>query len=374
MKRYGELGAARRHDSWLRWSMIAVLSISSVAWAGDKPADSTKLSLAERAQIASEVGATLKTFYVFPDKAAMLDLSLKQAVTNNELPAKASGPEFAEALTAFLQEKSGDMHLEVRYFPESLPPDSGGEEPSKEEQEAEWREHRRVNFGFDQVARFKGNIGYLALTEFGRPAQVKSRIAAAMDLLGDTEALIIDLRKTGGGDPDSVMLLASYLFDKPTHLNDIYWREGDRTESRWTTKSVAGKRYGEARKIYVLTSQRTFSAGEDFAYALKYAGRATLIGETTGGGAHPGNPRRVNEHFMMFVPNGRAINPVTKTDWEGVGVKPDVDVPADEALAKAEILALGDLIAAEKDPEWKHRLEKRRSELAGTDKAVGMAH
>src|SRR3569623_1561213 len=107
------------------------------------------------------------------------------------------------------------------------------------------------------------------------------------------------------------MLFASYFFDHPAHLNDIYWREGDKTEARWTQEKVPGVRYGQSRPVYILTSHDTFSAGEDFAYGMKYAGRATQVGETTGGGAHPGSPRRLNEHFMMFVPDGRAINPVT---------------------------------------------------------------
>jgi C-terminal processing protease CtpA/Prc len=184
-----------------------------------------------------------------------------------------------------------------------------------------------------------------------------------MTLLGDTEALIIDLRECEGGDPDTVTLLASYLFDKPTHLNDIYFRDENRTQERWTTPTVAGKRYGEARRIYLLTSSDTASGCEDFAYALKNAGRAKLFGETTAGAAHAGSPSRLSAHFMMFVPSGRPINPVTHTDWEGAGITPDVHVPAKKALVAAQVAILKEMLATESDPVKKEKIKRRISEL-----------
>lgn len=126
---------------------------------------------------------------------------------------------------------------------------------------------------------------------------------------------------------------------------------------------MPGQRYGEARKLYLLTGADTFSGCEDFAYALKYSGRATLIGKKTGGGAHAGSPQRLGAHFAMFVPSGRPINPVTHSNWEGTGVAPDVEVTEDEALAAAEIAALKHLIAAETDADWKQRLQHRLADL-----------
>src|SRR5262249_7175677 len=156
--------------------------------------------------------------------------------------------------------------------------------------------------------------------------------AAAMNFLANTDALIVDVRRNGGGSPHGVALLCSYFFDEtPVHLNSLYWRKGDRTEEFWTRKDVAGKRY-TGTPIYVLTSGRTFSAAGEFTDNLQTRKRAAVVGETTGGGAHPGGMRWINEHFIMFVPSGRAINPVTKTNWEGTGVEPDVAVDADRAL------------------------------------------
>jgi len=166
-------------------------------------------------------------------------------------------------------------------------------------------------------------------------------VAAAMNFVNNTDALIIDMRSNGGGNPAMVALVCSYLFGaEPVHLNDLYWREGDSTHQWWTLPYVPGKRYGDKRPVYLLTAKRTFSAAEEFTYNLKNLKRATIIGETTGGGAHPGGVFRINEHFGMFVPTGRAISPITKTNWEGTGVTPDISVPADQALLVARSMAL----------------------------------
>jgi len=124
----------------------------------------------------------------------------------------------------------------------------------------------------------------------------------------------------------------------------------------WTSDVVDGPRYGSTRKVYLVTSHDTFSAGEDFSYALKNLKRATLVGETTGGGAHPGQPRRLAEHFAAFVPSGRSISPITHTDWEGTGVSPDIQASADDALDVAHRLALKDALAVETDPEIRESL------------------
>ena len=161
-----------------------------------------------------------------------------------------------------------------------------------------------------------------------------------MSKIADAEILIIDLRQNSGGSPHGVALMTSYLFGKkPVHLNDIHYRSEDRTESFHTSPNAPGKHFGRRKPIFVLTSGATFSAGEEFAYNLKALRRATIVGEVTGGGAHPTEFVRVSDHWGVALPSARAINPVTKTNWEGTGVQPDVEAPADEALAKALELA-----------------------------------
>lgn len=311
--------------------------------------------------IAAVVGQ-LERAYVFPDKGKAMAADLRARRQHGEFDGVAGASAFAEVLTKVLRENSHDGHLEVRYMP--LAADGAAAAAGVQGVDADERiEERRFNFGVSDVQRLKGNIGYIDVHQFGRPDGAVPRIAAAMALVADTATLVVDLRQCSGGDPETVMAFASYLYDKPTHLNDVYWRDDGRLERRWTSATVAGRRYGQSRPVYLLTSSDTFSGCEDLAYALKNNRRAVLVGEATGGGAHAGSPQRLTPQFMMFVPTGRPINPVTHTDWEGVGVAPDVAVSADKALDTAQVAALTAMIAKESDPLWKVKLQKRLDQL-----------
>jgi C-terminal processing protease CtpA/Prc len=156
-----------------------------------------------------------------------------------------------------------------------------------------------------------------------------------MAKLADVSALIVDLRENGGGSPAMVAHISSYLFSKRTHLNDLWERRGNKTTEFWTKPELPGRKVGDNVPVYVLTASRTFSGAEEFTYNLKNLKRATIVGETTGGGAHPVSGHRINDHFMIGVPFARAINPYSKTNWEGTGVAPDVKVPAADAMTTA---------------------------------------
>ena len=194
------------------------------------------------------------------------------------------------------------------------------------------------NCGFRKAEVLDGNVGYLKFDFFANPDLCGATASAAMNFLASTRALIIDMRENSGGSPPMVALVASYLLPPHTHINDLWTRSTDSTEQFFTRDSVAGRHYGVDKPVYMLTSHDTFSGGEEFTYDLKTQQRATIIGETTGGGAHPVRGRRIDDHFMIGVPFARAINPITRTNWEGTGVEPDIKVPADQALAKAQEL------------------------------------
>ena len=164
-----------------------------------------------------------------------------------------------------------------------------------------------------------------------------------MTLLASTDALLIDVRRNRGGSPAAVALICTYLFDGPTHLSDIYFREGDRTEQVWTLPYVPGPAFGADKPVYVLTGPDTFSAGEDLAYTLQQLGRARTVGETTRGGAHPREQYRVDTHLDVTISFARSINLVSGTNWEGTGVRPDVPAPAADAFERAYRLALEDI-------------------------------
>ena len=225
----------------------------------------------------------------------------------------------------------------------------------------------QTNFGFERIERLAGNIGYLDLRGFLPPEFIGDTAAAAMTFLAGTEALIIDLRQNGGGSPDGVALMASYFFGpQPERLNDIYDRPSDQTRQYWTQPYVPGKRF-VGKEVYLLTSTRTFSGAEDFSYALKNLKRAVIVGEVTGGGAHPGGPRRVNDHFFVSVPSGRSISAITHTDWEATGVEPDVKVAAARALATAHLMALEKRLPSVTDARMKSEIttaiERLKKEL-----------
>jgi len=323
---------------------------------------------ATRTQVIDTILKRLNESYVFPDIAKKMETSIRERVANKEYDQITSAKQLATTLTNDLQAISHDKHLRVRYSHEAIPERGERREPTAEERDQRKRDLTWMNHGFSKVERLRGNIGYLEFLNFMDEELGAETVAAAMNFVNGTDALIIDMRNNGGGNPAMVALVCSYLFGpEPVHLNDLYWREGNRTDEFWTRKEVPGKRYLN-KDVYVLTSKRTFSGAEEFSYNLKNLKRATIIGETTGGGAHPGGGFRISEHFGMFIPTGRAISPITKTNWEGTGVTPDVNVPADQALLVARIMALKKSIPTIANPDRKaamgEELQNLEKELA----------
>ncbi|MGI5505893.1 S41 family peptidase [Lentzea sp. CA-135723] len=274
----------------------------------------------------------LASYYVFPDTANEIAKVLRARLEEGAYSTVDDDEAFAAAVTADLQSVNGDKHLRLLYSAEEVP-ETG--------QESAWdpvayrKEAEQDAFGIRRLERLEGNVGLLELSLLHDAEIATPAIIAAMTLLAHTNALIIDLRNNGGGDPHTVALVCSYLFDEQVHLNDIYNRPEDTTHQFWTLPHVPGPKFGGKKPVYVLTSARTFSGAEELSYNLQQNERATLIGETTKGGAHPGDRYRVGPHLKSAVPNGRAINPISGTNWEGVGVVPHIQVPADEAFAVA---------------------------------------
>ena len=315
------------------------------------------IDAATRTAVIENLVKELNDGYVFPETAKKMESSVKNRLSAKEYEGITSARAFAEKLTADLQAISNDKHLRVRFSAQPIPVRKERNEPTAAEKEQNAWFTKRMNYGFERVERMNGNIGYIDLRGFSDDEAGAETVAAAMRFLANTEALIFDLRQNGGGNPAMVALISSYLFaDKPVHLNSLYSRRTDKTEEYWTKPELAKSRFPN-KEVYVLTSNRTFSAGEEFTYNLKNLKRATIIGETTGGGAHPGGVVRLHDHFGVFVPSGRAINPISKTNWEGTGVEPDVKVPKEQALKVAYLAALNKSLANIKDEQVKNGLK-----------------
>jgi retinol-binding protein 3 len=311
---------------------------------------------ATRAKVVEGAIDRLKAAYVFPEVAEKMARSLRDRLERKEYDGINSARELADALTKHLQEVSHDKHLRVLYSAEPFP--SRPEAPSPEDRARGLAEERRRNFGFERVERLDGNVGYIDLRGFSGSPEAGPTAVAAMNFVAGTDALLFDLRRNGGGSPAMIGLISSYLFDDVVHLNDFYWRESNETRQFWTSPHVDGQRYGGTKPVFVLTSNRTFSAAEEFTYNLKNLKRATIVGEATGGGAHPGGVRRITDHFGIWVPAGRAINPITKTNWEGTGIEPDIKVEAALALQTAHLEALKKVRETATDARHREQLDR----------------
>jgi hypothetical protein len=301
-------------------------------------------------EIIKSLSEKLRSYYIFPEIAEQICLCLRKHLEAGEYADITEGDFFALALTLHLQEVNHDEHLWVRWHPELLP---DGDGPLRLNQE--WRHEQRLeaslnNYGFYKLERLPGNVGYIDIHYFHRPAWGGDTAVAALTFLANTNALIIDLRNCLGGYPGMIALISSYFFsEEPIHLDSIYWREEDITQQYWTLPYIPGKRYGE-KPVFILVSKITFSGGEEFAYSMKIRQRATLIGEKTDGGAHAGVSYRLHPHFEVFIPVGRVTNPITGGNWEGCGVLPDIPVSPEQALKVAYKMALQSIIESMCEP------------------------
>jgi len=293
----------------------------------------------------------LRAYYIFPDVAENICACLQKHFDDGDYNDITEGEFFAYALTTHMQEICQDEHLWVKWHSEPLP---DGEEALRLSKE--WREEQQLqaklnNHGFHKVERLSGNVGYADIRYFHRPSWGGDIAVAAMNFLANMGAIIIDLRKCSGGYPGMVSLVSSYLLgEEPLLLSSIYWRDDDKTQQYWTLPYVPGQKLDD-KPLYILVSKETFSAGEGFAYDIQARKRGIIIGERTDGGSHPGASYRLNQHFEAFIPIGCLTHPITKRNWEGIGVSPDVPISSERALKVAQKMALKSIIETLGDPQ-----------------------
>ena len=276
------------------------------------------------------------------------------------------GKSLAQRVTADLQAAHKDRHLGVRFSPEVLPPQQQNWGPTPEQRTQMLAHERRTNAGFDKLEILPGNVGYISFTYFGDPDVGAPKIAAAMQFVSDTSALIIDLRRNGGATHLALMdLLTRYLVeDSKIVTAKTTWRgEAPDFIKNPLVLPVTAPRYLD-KPVYILTSESTFSGAEGFTYNLQAMKRVTIVGERTGGGANPGGELRACDHFAVWVPAGIVEHPITKTNWEGVGIIPEIEVDVDQALTRAHLAALENSAQQPvNDSRWKKHLEDQKAKL-----------
>jgi C-terminal processing protease CtpA/Prc len=274
------------------------------------------LSHAEQDQIVLTAAQAIHDQYVFPDQAVALEQHLRNWWNSKpEIPTDILG--FCNAITKQIRQHTNDLHLGLIPIPQ--------EQPHQYSSDPE---------NIQKIEILEGNIGLIAIQSFEAVQQAAPILAAAMQIVAQTRALIVDLRQHKGGDAQTAALMEGFFFEQSIHTS-TFWTRGDTQGIQsWTPTYLPAPRY-LSREVVVLTSRRTASAAEDFAYVLKHLARAYLIGETTYGAAHPGGMVQLHPLVQIFIPTGRPVVQATGGNWEGVGVEPDLDVPAEEALGRA---------------------------------------
>jgi C-terminal processing protease CtpA/Prc len=333
-----------------------LLAAPAVAAAGD-------LTPKAAGEVLDQLDKGLDT-YIFPDIAKQAQASLK--AHRAELLKLDTRDAFAAAVSKDLYGTTHDKHLKVSV--QTL--DAGREARLTEEQQA--LVDRRLAYGMSAVRRLPANVGYMKLSYLEQTDEGVRLVDTLMGLLKDTDALIIDLRDNHGGGGGSDEELVGHLFKTAAPMVKITWRNDDGTvveNQRLPSQPATGPLYAD-RPVYVLIDKHTFSAAEGLAYHLQATKRATIMGETSGGGANPQNrPVRLSYGLRVFIPNGHVVHPITHTNWEGVGVVPDVPTAPDRALTAAYALAL----KAAKPLVATPKSEKERADALADPKAALLA-
>ncbi len=311
----------KHHHHSRLWKLI--VSSFLLACSASANSDSFEFSVES---ILKKTAEQIDANYVFPELGTSVAQHLNALAESSETEWASEPDAFAKQVTEILQELTADKHMRIRW-----------QDPRSNNKRVRHRlgiPPEKDNFGIQKIQRFENNIILVKLTQFYANTESHNAIAAVMQLIENADAVIWDIRENVGGDPQTVNQIFSHYMEAGIDYISFYDRDGNVRGTMTTREELNAKRNLEI-PVFVLTSKNAFSAAEEFAYNFKTFERGVLVGETTGGGANPGGRFPVESNFQVFVPTGRPVNPLTQTNWEGVGVVPDIEVPADEALAKA---------------------------------------
>ncbi|MBK8636006.1 MAG: hypothetical protein IPN72_21525 [Saprospiraceae bacterium] len=298
--------------------------------------------------VIEKLSVLMQDFYIYPDIAKKTSEYLNNQYNAGYFDACKDNQRFAAILTEVVHSVNKDKHMRIMSNQPYIAQNNTLEGKSAHRM-GQIDNYRSINHGFKALKMLEGNVAYLDLRMFAPMDRAKEIADAYMKLMSLADAVIIDLTKNGGGDPAMVQYLCSYFFAQKLHLNSLYYREGDRTEEFWTLAEVGGSKMIDI-PLFVMIGEETFSGAEEFSYNMQTQRRATLIGQTSAGAANPGGTRGINDQLSVFIPTGRAINPITKTSWEGIGVQPGIITKKEETydLALKEAQKAADLFRKNK--------------------------
>lgn len=338
----------------------------------------TPLTKDEKKEVVESINKLLDEYYISPEIAQKLIKQLSHNLEKGVYDAITDPVEFEAKLDQDIRAVSNDFHFKVIFDSEWVADSRKALSPQekRELQLKEFAEAKKNNFGFRDVRMLEGKVGYLKFISFENPEWTAETLANAMNFLSNADALIIDLRNNTGGYSELMQILCSYFFNP----NDVFVLPLVEINLRDKGKniliqhnvltSVQGKKMLE-QDLYILTNYRSFSAAEWTSFVLQNRKRATIIGEKTIGGTHPADRKIVSDRFSINIPFGTMLDAVTKNHFEGIGVKPDIAVPAKDALLTAQIVALEKL--AKKHPENKANYEWHLQALKAKQKPISVS-
>lgn len=331
-------------------------------FAQNNESEPPKMDNAVKTEVVNSICNSLTHYYVFPDKAKVMSDFLKQQHQSNIFSPVTNPNQLANEIQNTLRSVNNDSHLRIEYNPRlekdilKFLKDKKG---SAEILADDLKKDEKKNFYFKKVEILPSNMGYIELTNFAAPSpSARKTVHAAMQFVAHTDGLIVDLRNNFGGNGEMLSEILSYFFPAKTYIGKTY----NRIENKWSdvyienkTDITNGLKLG--MPLYILISNRTFSAAESFAYTLQSMKRAVIIGNTSRGGAHATRSFSIENAFVAFIPYSRGENAATKTDWEGVGVIPDIKADDPNAILTAQNYFLNQRLLAETDENEKSKIK-----------------
>ncbi|MCE7991193.1 MAG: S41 family peptidase [Roseivirga sp.] len=337
---------------------------------GIKPVDIKKI---DKRAVIEATAKLLKDHYLYEEVGGMMGDLLKKRLAEGDYDQLKTTTDFARAITVDLQSNFRDKHIKLSYDPRTIKMtrNASGEDKSGQSKADLIEELLAVeiyeNYRIPEIRRIRGNIGYLKMDMMLPPVLAtgySEKMAAAMELLADTDALILDLRHNPGGWAEGNRLLMSYFFPARTHImNSTSRLNGETNKTKEFTRDEVSGRQMLEQPLYVLVSSKTASAAESASHILKYGGRAKLIGETTYGAGYSFDDMFVDENFIIAMPNSTGMHPKATENWESIGLKPDVVVSQSQAMEEARLLAVIELLEKELAKPRKERYKYRVDQL-----------